>query len=166
MYAKKDEIKSQRKRGTWAELWTHLIFALSCLWMNSAVRCACRCFYAPSISLHPLRFCNSCVYTTLALVRSLAFSSNKTTNIPFKSQALASRLSFPWRSFLQTPKKLGSATSWPPVTAKEFPEITGLCRTRGGNVFVLESIQQWKELFFELFQTLYKHSCNLAEMGL
>lgn len=101
---------------------------MSCLWKNSAVGCTCRCFYASTISLYPLRFCNSCVYTTLALVRSLAFSSNKATNIPVKSQALASHLSFPWCSFLQTPKKLGHVMT--PGSCQSVSRNQPLCRSR------------------------------------
>lgn len=111
----------------------------------------------------PSRFCNSCVYTTLALLRSLALSSNKATNIPAKSRALASCLSFPWCSFTN-PKE-----TWPHLTPGSCQSVSRNQRlrgTRGGTIdlclFVLEGFQHWKKLFFGWFQTPCGHSCNLG----
>lgn len=162
--------RNKRRGGQWADPWTHLIFGLFCLWKNSAVGSTCWCFYACNISFHipPTSwFCNSCVYTTLALLRSLAFSGNKATNISVKCWALASCLSFP---LLFYKPQINLATLWPQVAAKELPEIShcaglgeepSICISLFWRIFSIE-----KKLFFELFQISYRHSCNLAEMGL
>lgn len=165
MYAKKERIKNKRRGGMGRSVDSpHRRF---CLWKNSAVVSTCWCFYACDISFHipPTSwFCNSCVYTTLALLRSLTFSGNKATNIPVKCWALASCLSFPLL-FYKPGHTMTSGSCQ--RTSRNQP----LCRAGGGTVvnlclFVLEDIQHWKKPYFELFQISYRHFCNLAEMGL